>query len=87
MKEFKTEELIEWIYTMQLQNTNGRETPEEMFRLGIEATISEMKELKLLNMHFIVGQSETTEQLKCCNVDCQEPTEGKSVYCSFHKSM
>ena len=41
-------DLIGWIETMHLQNTNGRETGEEMFRLGIEAALEELSELKLL---------------------------------------
>jgi len=45
MKKFKNkQELVEWIETMYLQNTNGRETAEEMFRLGIEAAIEELTE-------------------------------------------
>lgn len=50
--KFKNEtELIDWIYTMQLQNTNGRESHNEMFKKGIEATVTELCELKLLNLH------------------------------------
>lgn len=49
--EFKTEsELVEWVYDMHLQNTNGRESHSEMFKLGIEAAIEELKELKLLKL-------------------------------------
>lgn len=51
MKTFKTEqELIDWIYSMQLQNTNGRETYDEMFKLGIEACLNELRELKLFSI-------------------------------------
>ncbi|MDA3816770.1 MAG: hypothetical protein PF486_05290 [Prolixibacteraceae bacterium] len=33
----KREEAINLIYFLNLQNTNGRETHDEMFKLGIEA--------------------------------------------------
>lgn len=63
MRKFETkEELVEWIETMHLQNTNGRETEEEMFRLGIEATIEELTEFNLFSIPVVVGQS---EQLLC----------------------
>lgn len=63
MRKFETkEELVEWIETMHLQNTNGRETEEEMFRLGIEAAIEELTEFNLFSIPFVVGQS---EQLVC----------------------
>lgn len=53
MRIFKTEEeLVEWIEGMHLQNTNGRENELEMFRLGIEAAIDELSELKLLRLNF-----------------------------------
>jgi hypothetical protein len=39
-------EFIEMVFTLHLQNTNGRESHEEMFRLGIEAAY---KERLLLN--------------------------------------
>lgn len=55
MKKFETkEELVEWIETMHLQNTNGRETEEEMFRLGIEATIEELTEFNLFSIPVVV---------------------------------
>lgn len=48
---FKTkEELVSWIELMHLQNTNGRETELEMFKLGIEATISELMEFGLFSL-------------------------------------
>jgi predicted XRE-type DNA-binding protein len=54
MKNLKTkEELVEWIETIYLQNTNGRETENEMFRLGIEAAIEEAIKLNLLNRDII----------------------------------
>jgi hypothetical protein len=40
------EEFIDTVFTLHLQNTNGRESYEEMFRLGIEAAY---KERDLLN--------------------------------------
>ena len=52
------EDLVEWIETMHLQNTNGRETGEEMFRLGIEAAIEELPEFNLLSIPDIVHQRE-----------------------------
>ena len=55
MKKFKTEqELIDWIYSMQLQNTNGRETYNEMFKLGIEACLTELRELKLFSIPAVI---------------------------------
>ena len=55
MKKFETkEELVEWIETMHLQNTNGRETEEEMFRLGIEATIEELTEFNLFSIPVVL---------------------------------
>src|SRR5690606_1013403 len=73
MRKFETkEELVEWIETMHLQNTNGRETEEEMFRLGIEAAIEELTEFNLFSIPFVVGQS---EQLPCdCGVMLKETT-------------
>lgn len=64
------EELIEWIETMNLQNTNGRETPEEMFRLGVEAAIEELTELnetKSLKQQYInqIGRLPTCIVLNC----------------------
>lgn len=59
MRKFETkEELAEWIETMHLQNTNGRETELEMFRLGIEAAIEEITEFNLFSIPVVVGQSE-----------------------------
>ena len=55
MRKFKTkEELVEWIETMHLQSTNGRETEEEMFRLGIEAAIEELTEFNLFSIPVVV---------------------------------
>lgn len=36
------DEIIELVYTFHLQNTNGRETHDEMFKLGIEACYDEL---------------------------------------------
>ena len=36
------DEFIDFVYTMHLQNTNGRETHDEMFKLGIESAYKEM---------------------------------------------
>ena len=36
------DEIIELVYTFHLQNTNGRETEDEMFKLGIEACYDEL---------------------------------------------
>lgn len=55
MIKFETkEELVEWIETMHLQNTNGRETLDEMFRLGIESAIEELIEFNLFSIPFII---------------------------------
>jgi hypothetical protein len=62
--KFKTkEELVDWIETMHLQNTNGRETELEMFRLGIEATIEEITDLGLFSKIRIatIGSSDKFE--------------------------
>lgn len=57
MRKFETkEELVEWIETMHLQNTNGRETEDEMFRLGIEAAIEELTEFNLFSIPVVVKQ-------------------------------
>ena len=40
----KGSELAEWLYTMELQNTNGRENEDEMFMKGIEVGISHYEE-------------------------------------------
>lgn len=51
MKNFKSkEELTEWIHAMHLQNTNGRESGDEMFKLGIEACLKELIDLKLFEL-------------------------------------
>lgn len=66
MKAFKTEqELIEWIYSMQLQNTNGRETCDEMFKLGIEACLTELRELKLFSIPDVIKSVCDCAHLKC----------------------
>lgn len=68
MRKFGTkEELVEWIETMHLQNTNGRETEEEMFRLGIEAAIEELTEFNLFSIPVVVGQSEQLPPFYCPN--------------------
>ena len=36
------DEFIDFVHTMHLQNTNGRETHDEMFKLGIESAYKEM---------------------------------------------
>lgn len=50
----KEEDLIDWIETMHLQNTSGRENPDQMFRLGIEAALEELDDLKLLNIDNVI---------------------------------
>ena len=43
MKTFKNKkEFIDWVETIHLQNASGRESSEEMFRLGVEATLEEL---------------------------------------------
>lgn len=43
MKTFKNKkEFIDWIETIHLQNASGRESSEEMFRLGIESALEEL---------------------------------------------
>ncbi len=70
MKKFETKkELVEWIEDMHLQNTNGRETENEIFRLGIEAAIEELKDLKLLNLGSVMNRF--ADGCKCENVEPQ----------------
>ena len=57
MRKYETkEELEEQIETLHLQNTNGRETEEEMFRLGIESAIEELIEFNLFSIPVVVKQ-------------------------------
>ena len=43
MQKFKNEaELVDHIETMHLQNVNGRESDKDLFRLGIEAAVTEL---------------------------------------------
>jgi hypothetical protein len=77
MKKFETkEELVEWIETMHLQNTNGRETEEEMFRLGIEAAIEELIEFNLLGLHNV-------SKRYCVECDC-DITDSKYNFVCEH---
>ena len=46
------EELVDLIYDLHLQNTDGRETPDEMFRLGIEACLEELVDFSGGEMDF-----------------------------------
>jgi hypothetical protein len=48
------DEFIDFVYTMHLQNTNGRESTNEMFRLGIEVAYDEMNKIcpKEVNLKF-----------------------------------
>ena len=72
MRKFETkDELAEWIETMHLQNTNGRETELEMFRLGIEAAIEELTEFNLFSIPVVVGQSEQLVCPECKSTDCK----------------
>lgn len=41
-------DLIEWVYTMYLQNLSGRENFDESFKYGIESTINELIELQII---------------------------------------
>ena len=43
------DEFIDFVYTMHLQNTNGRESHDEMFKLGIGAAYDEMMEFISIN--------------------------------------
>ena len=42
-------EFIDFVYTMHLQNTNGRESHDEMFKLGIGAAYDEMMQFISIN--------------------------------------
>lgn len=84
MIKFETkEELVEWIEIMHLQNTNGRETPDEMFKLGIEAAIEELTEFNLFYIPIVVGRS---EQLHECThrkgKECIKPSSCSAFGCN-----
>jgi len=69
---FKTaDDLAEWVYTMHLQNTSGRETENEMFRLGIENCIQELTELNLLDLP-VVTKTERSAVLGCPECGCRK---------------
>tara|TARA_R110000824_G_scaffold85121_2_gene211797 strand:+ start:36 stop:221 length:186 start_codon:yes stop_codon:yes gene_type:complete len=55
-KEKNTTDLVDWIESMHLQNTNGRETDVELFRLGIWAALEELDDLKLLNIDNVINR-------------------------------
>jgi len=55
-KEKNTTDLVDWIESMHLQNTNGRETDVELFRLGICAALEELDDLKLLNIDNVINR-------------------------------
>lgn len=60
----KTEkDIIDIIYTLHLQNTNGRESGEEMFRLGIEAAFEELLSKKWENKDIPDGITKEQEIL------------------------
>lgn len=58
MKPKNETELVDWIYTMHLQNLSGREDFTESFKQGITATIKELRELKLFDLHGVTQRSE-----------------------------
>ena len=75
MIKFETkQELIDWIEIMHLQNTNGRETPDEMFKLGIEAAIEELTEFNLFSIPVLVSEL-------CWNDDCSNEKMKGHVAC------
>lgn len=55
-KNKNREECIDIIYDLHLQNTNGRETNEEMFKLGIEACYDEMLEMQRIQSNIFVNK-------------------------------
>lgn len=73
-----TEDLAEWVYTMHLQNTNGRETENEMFRLGIENCIQELTELNLLDLPNI---NKAKRPVICPYCESEEIGKQKEYYC------
>jgi len=63
-----------------MHGTNGEDCTKAR-KLLIEV----QNQLKLYNLHGVVWRS---EQLKCCNADCNEPVASPDgVYCEFHRSM
>ena len=57
MSKFKTQvDLADWVYDMHLQNTNGRESHDEMFRLGIKVCLEELEDLKLFSIPDTIDQ-------------------------------
>ncbi len=66
MRKIKTEsDLINWIETMHLQNQNGRETNEDLYRLGIENTIEELIDLGVLEFPLKTNDPKIKARLKC----------------------
>ena len=84
--EIKNEsELINWVYDMHLQNLSGREDFTQAFKQGIEATIEELRELKLLNLPDVVKveQSETFATCICCGITYNIEDSGSSRLCDI----
>ena len=92
MRQFKTqEELAQWVYDMHLQNTNGRESHDEMFKLGIEACLEELRELKLFAIPVVMGRNKNKHKHKissCCGakIDIRKYDMGWNVICCSCKN-
>jgi len=82
MNKFESkEDLVEWVETMHLQNTNGRESNNEMFRLGIKAAIEELIELNLFSLTGVVQAKREVCDKENKNTNIHEsPTEWRDVY-------
>ncbi|MDA3854985.1 MAG: hypothetical protein PF569_01910 [Candidatus Woesearchaeota archaeon] len=65
-KDKTKEEIIDLVYTLHLQNTSGRETPDEMFRLGIEACYEELCEVCNNTCSYWGYQCNINEMFKEC---------------------
>lgn len=52
LKNKNRKECIDIIYDLHLQNTNGRESNEDMFKLGIEVCYDEMVCLQKIQANF-----------------------------------
>ena len=65
-----SKEIIELVYDLTLQNTNGRETELEMYKLGIEACYEELCEGEIDNKEQQINNEALLETVpyQCCPV-------------------
>lgn len=58
------EEIIEYIYDMNLQNLTEKSSCDRAFKQGIEDTVNDLIELNLLNIPLV-----DSNEVKCCSCD------------------